>query len=1720
MGVDGILLLGTTAGTNTTAGLSSTQAIPGIISGLNMDLRNTTISGFNWELRFEEVGNIYVFQWKNASRWSQDLVERFSFQIQIDKVTGSISIVYGDMVTIAASTTYIPQVGLRGATNTDYNSRRLTTTIPTATPTWNNTTASTSNAHNVRFTSTSPAAFPSSGLTFTWTPPVPCSGTPDAGVLTSTEQFICTGTPTAITASGISSGVSGLAYQWQESDDNGVTDVWSSAVGGTGATGLSYTPPTFAGNTIYYRLQVTCTNSGESDVTNSKIITTGSPSTASSDLLFSNLTGHSMTLNFTPGNGTRRFVVINTTNSFTTPVNGQAPAIVASNIYLGAGEQIVYDATGSSVTINGLNCGTTYFVRVYEYLRCGTADPYTYYYNSAPLSGSQLISVPVATIPLVNDFTGFTGSNLATVQTGFYEANIPTASGTAPNQTGLQGNTSIWSSSTVFTGNTTAKLNLYTSTRNEWIITPKVAISVPTTLSYKVAITDFASSLADAAGMQGTDDKVKVMVSTDCGVTWVPLRTFDASNTATISNSLVTFSENLDAYIGQTIQIAFQATDGPLDESPDYDFHIDDINISETPACVTPIGLSATVSSLTSASISWTAVTPSPASGYEYVVSVSNTAPVVAGTSTTNTSESVSGLLPNTTYYVFVRSKCGAGIFSSWSTSASFTTSYCTPAPTSVDGQGITNVTYGTINNTTVAEAGNYGNYSSLITDVVISQVDTLKIQYSTGYTYDTKVWIDFNDDLDFNDPGENVFTGVSLSTNPTVLKAPIIIPVGSPVGQHRLRIGGQDSGPVTPCYSSFYGSFEDYTVNVICPTTIPAPTSPVGDIICANLSTVVSATGINGATLNWFAAASGGTSLGTNDTLTTGVLTTTTSFYLEQSFAGCSGVSSRLQVTANVNSVNLSLIAIDNTCNGYSAGSFSLGTVECGIAPFTYSVNGGAFGSIPTNLVAGTYSIIAKDAINNESQPISLTIGQPATVIATPTVANAMACVDATSKTISATGPPVVQTPIVVPFNVTAQPTEVNAAPGNVFATATMPTLPAGAVITSATLSVPSITANGFSWQADVNLGLSGALVNNAGVGVGASNGAGTFNYTRTFTPTVGSGSTVNILYWDAYDDVAGGADATFTLGTGAATLTINYTVPSGISWWTAATGGTQIGTTASIEAIGSTVMASPAVAGTYTFYTQTETGTCSSITRSPLTVTVTPNPAPAISVSNPILCSGSSILLVSSIANGNVWSSSTTATNDTLSVSTAGSFTVTVTDANGCIGTSAPYVTTITALPSVSAGIDQTVCATSNVTLVGSGAPTLTWNNGVVNNTSFVPTATTNYIVTGTAANGCVNTDTVTVNVNALPIPVISGDLVICANETTVLVASTPTGNVWSTSPTATNDSITLNTAGIYTVTQTDANGCIGVSAPVTLVVNALPNVNAGSDFTVCDNSTTVLTGSGASTYVWNNNVTNNVAFLVTETATYTVTGTDANGCVNTDSITVTANPLPLVDAGNNIEQCGDQTVTLTATGATAFAWSGNIVNGTSFDAPFGTSVYIVTGVDALGCSNTDAVTVTIYATPTATINAIDAVTLQATPAGASYQWINCATNQAIVGAVSPIYVATVNGSYAVIVTGNGGCADTSACFNVTTVGLDKTELDATISLFPNPTTGNVNITMSNDVEVNVTVFDAQGKVVSTLENAQNGSIIGLQDVENGTYLVKVSNETGSKVFRVVKQ
>ena len=213
---------------------------------------------------------------------------------------------------------------------------------------------------------------------------------------------------------------------------------------------------------------------------------------------------------------------------------------------------------------------------------------------------------------------------------------------------------------------------------------------------------------------------------------------------------------------------------------------------------------------------------------------------------------------------------------------------YCTPAPTSVDGTGITNVTMGDINNTTVAETGNYGDYSAQSTTATQLSTVNFAITYETGYTYGTKIWIDFNDNGVFTDAGEQVYYGLSSSANPTTLSGSFNLALTAPLGSHRMRIGGSDNDAgVDPCYASSFAAFEDYTINIIpapaCSGTPTAGTAAAASAsLCTGGSTTVtltgSTTGVTGISYQWNYSTNGTSfspvSGATTASLSTGTLT------------------------------------------------------------------------------------------------------------------------------------------------------------------------------------------------------------------------------------------------------------------------------------------------------------------------------------------------------------------------------------------------------------------------------------------------------------------------------------------------------------------------------------------------------------------------------------------------------------------------------------------------------------------------------------------------------------------------------------------------------------------------------------------------------------------------------------------------------------------------------
>ncbi|WP_026991521.1 GEVED domain-containing protein [Flavobacterium subsaxonicum] len=293
-------------------------------------------------------------------------------------------------------------------------------------------------------------------------------------------------------------------------------------------------------------------------------------------------------------------------------------------------------------------------------------------------------------------------------------------------------------------------------------------------------------------------------------------------------------------------------------------------------SCLSPTNLTSVNTGLTSTSVSWTASQSLPANGYAYYYTTTNTPPtatttasgtVAAGVTTT----SLTSLDNTLTYYVWVKSLCSDTESSSWAGPKVFFPGYCVPAPINQDGTGITNVVLGTISNATGSETGYYGNYAAQSTSAALGSTVSFAITYSTGYTYGTKIWIDWNDDADFDDDGELVYTGLSAQPNPSTLSGSFMVPVTASVGSHRVRIGGTDSDTGgTPCYTGYYGTYEDYTITTFLPPA-PVVTAFTPASYCAATGEIT----ITGTDLGNAVLTIGGTVVATTSNTTTQVVAT-----------------------------------------------------------------------------------------------------------------------------------------------------------------------------------------------------------------------------------------------------------------------------------------------------------------------------------------------------------------------------------------------------------------------------------------------------------------------------------------------------------------------------------------------------------------------------------------------------------------------------------------------------------------------------------------------------------------------------------------------------------------------------------------------------------------------------------------------------------------------------
>ncbi len=450
---------------------------------------------------------------------------------------------------------------------------------------------------------------------------------------------------------------------------------------------------------------------------------------------------------------------------------------------------------------------------------------------------------------------------------------------------------------------------------------------------------------------------------------------------------------------------------------------------------------------------------------------------------------------------------------------------------------------------------------------------------------------------------------------------------------------------------------------------------------------------------------------------------------------------------------------------------------------------------------------------------------------------------------------------------------------------------------------------------------------------------------------------------------------------------------------------------------------------------YTVTAYAACASATAT-RTLTVNTNPAPTITPSgSTTLCSGASVSLDAGSYASYLWS--TNATSQSINVSQAGSYTVTVTQ-NGCSGTSNTVSVTVNSnpTPTVTAAGVTTFCAGGSVSLdAAAGFASYAWSNGeTTQSISATQSGTYNVTVTQNGCSGTSNSISVTVNSNPTPTVNASGVTTFCAGGSVTLDAG-PGYTAYQWSNGETTQTISATQSGNYDCTVTQ-NGCTGVSNVVVVTVNPIPTpvITSWGPTTFCLGGDVWLeTSITNATYAWSNGETTQ-AFYAYETGAYTLTVT-VNGCSGvSNTINVTEiDPTPTITANGPTTFCTGGSVTLDAgTGFQGYTWSDGTTTRTNLVTQSGNYTVTTTVSGCTGISSPIVVTVTsnnlapvIIATPSLDICPGGSATLDAGVGYDTYTWSTTSSNQTITENTAAVYEVTVT---------QGACSGTaSATLNV---------------------------------------------------------------------------------------
>lgn len=531
-----------------------------------------------------------------------------------------------------------------------------------------------------------------------------------------------------------------------------------------------------------------------------------------------------------------------------------------------------------------------------------------------------------------------------------------------------------------------------------------------------------------------------------------------------------------------------------------------------------------------------------------------------------------------------------------------------------------------------------------------------------------------------------------------------------------------------------------------------------------------------------------------------------------------------------------------------------------------------------------------------------------------------------------------------------------------------------------------------------------------------------------------------------------------------------------------------------------GTSFTVSPPVTTTYTLFGVAPNG-CPSPTGSTFTITVLQSPT--LVVNSGSICNGYSFTFSPTGGTTYTYTGGSAVVSPTItsqySVSTAGT--------NGCIARAVSTVVVLSASLSVTG--NTAICNGSSTTLTATGALSYNWIN--LANTATIsvsPTVSTNYSVTGLAANGCSASVVRLVNVTLIPTITVSGNTVICNGQTTNLTGNGAT-STYSWSSGAIAQIAALNPTSTTNYILTGVSGPCSNTTALTVSVNAVPSLTLSGLIIICPGQTTSLTVNGANNYNWSTGPQTQVITLSpTVTTSYTVTGTSAN-CSNSAQVTISVKPTPIFTV-NSGTICAGKGFTIVPMGnALSYSYSGNYAT----VMPSLNTNYTVTGIGANGCKASMVSGVTVNPLPNVTISptvssiCYNQVAVLTAGGATTYTWNTGSNNFAII--ITP----TITTNYTISGTDPNGCINTATASLKVTECVGVLELKGNpsiMTIYPNPSKDFVTISASSiSGNGRIEIYNALGEMVriETLKASQTSLNISL--FSQGVYCVKLLDD-----------